>query len=170
MSIDHSQPDSLQLPGFRILRQSHRTRPEQIVGLGIFLLISLGFQLIGGLSTQFYDILPSRLYAALCLTYSLSLAFGMWTLWRCYSLRLLKLELSVFLGQFLFQMVWSLSFFALHEMLLALVALLLLWSNTLLSLLLFWKKEKLSGGLFLFPLLWIFYLVGLNMVICISKP
>jgi tryptophan-rich sensory protein len=170
MSIDQSQPDSFLLPGFRFLRQSHRTRPEQLVGLGIYLLICLGFELLGGLTTQFLPTIPNQAYSSLCTLYYLTLALSMWMLWRRYSLRVLKLELSVFLGQFLFQMIWSMSFFALHQMLLALVALLLLWSNTLLATLLFWKKERLASALLLFPLLWIFYLVGLNMVLCISNP
>ncbi len=140
---------------------SHRTLPEQCVGLGIFLLISLGFELLSGMMKPF-----SGLIIALCTAYFISLAFSMWTLWRRNSLRVLKLELSIFLSQFAFQVAWGFSFFFLQQMLLALAALLLLWCNTLLTSLLFWKKERLSGGFLLFPLLWIFYLVGLNMVIC----
>lgn len=162
--------EALSFWAFRFLKQSHRTRPEQAVGLGIYLLICLGFELIGGLTAPFYEALPHSLYSGLCTVYYLSLAFGMWAIWRRYSLRVLKLELSVFLGQFFFQMVWSASFFALHEMLLALAALLLLWINTLVTALLFWKKERLSGALFLFPLIWVFCLVCLNMAVCISKP
>jgi tryptophan-rich sensory protein len=94
----------------------------------------------------------------------------MWTLWRRYSLRTLKLELSVFIAQFAFQAVWSISHFFFHQTLLALVALLLLWCNILLATMLFWKKERLSGWLLLFPLAWIFYLVGVNMITCISNP
>lgn len=154
MTIDQSQTDSII---FSLGRSSHRTRPEQIVGLGIYLLICLGFQIISGLTTNFLGTL-----------YFLSLGFGMWTLWRRYSLRVIKLELSVFLAQFFFQIAWSVSFFAIEQSLLALVALLLLWFNTLLASLLFWKKERFSGLLFLFPLIWIFYLVGLNMVTCMS--
>lgn len=149
MSIDQSQREILSLP--RFLRPSHRTRPEQLVGLGIFLLISFGFQLA-------------------CYPCSFCLALSMWTLWRRYSLRVLKLELSAFLAQFLFQAAWAVSSFALHQTLLALVALLLLWCTTLLATLLFWKKEPIAGWLLVFPLLWIFYLVGSNMVICISYP
>ena len=155
MTIDHSQTDSLI---FSLGKSSHRTRPEQFVGLGIYLLISLGFEVISGLTTNFLGTL-----------YFLSLGLGMWALWRKHSLRILKLELSVFLAQFLFQIVWSISFFALEQSLLALVALLLLWFNTLLAALLFWKRERFSGLLFLFPLIWIFYLVGLNMVTCMSE-
>lgn len=154
MSIDQSKPDSLALSWSPLLKPSHRTGPEQIVGLGIYLLIFLGFEWVGGLPIQTYGL------------WAVSLALSMWTLWRRNSLRLLKLELSVFLSQFLFQSAWSFSFYFLEQMLLALVALLLLWCNTLLVLLLFWKKERLSGGLLLLPLIGIFYLVGLNMINC----
>src|SRR5579872_4965226 len=156
MTIDQSQTDSLT---FSLGRSSHRTRPEQLVGLGIYLLICLGFEVISGLTMNFLGTL-----------YFISLAVGMWALWRRYSLRVIKLELSVFLAQFLFQVAWSVSFFVLDQSLLALVALLLLWCNTLLATLLFWKRERISGLLYLFPLLWVFYLAGLNMVTCMSKP
>ena len=156
MTIDQSQPDSL---SFSLGKSSHRTRPEQIVGLGIYVLICLGFEVISGLTTNLLGTL-----------YFISLSFGMWALWRKYSLRVIKLELSVFSAQFLFQIAWSVSYFALEQSLLSLVALLLLWCNTLLATLLFWKRERISGLLFLFPLIWIFYLVGLNMLTCISNP
>jgi tryptophan-rich sensory protein len=156
MTIDQSQTDSLT---YALGRSSHRTRPEQLVGLGIYLLICLGIEVISGLTMNLLGTL-----------YFISLSFGMWALWRKYSLRVIKLELSVFLAQFVFQIVWSVAFFALEQSLLALVALLLLWCTTLLATLLFWKRERISGLLFLFPLIWIFYLVGLNMVTCMSKP
>jgi len=166
MSVDQSQQDSHSLTSVRFLRPSHRTRPEQLVGLGIYLILCLGFQLLGGWLAQF----SNPVYTLLCAAYFLSLGLSMWSLWRRNSLRVLKLELSLFLAQFLFQMLWCLSFFVLQQTLLALVAILLLWSLTLLAGLLFWKKERLSGALLLFPICWVFYLVGLNMVICISNP
>lgn len=156
MTIRESQSDSAKIS---IGRPSHRTGPEQIVGLGIYLSISLGFQLISGLSFQY-----------LATFYSIFIGFGMWALWRCYSLHVLKLELSVFLAQFLFQMVWSVSFFIFEQSLLVLVALLLLSCNTLLSTLLFWKKERLSGLIYLFPLFWVFYLAFMNMIKCMANP
>lgn len=159
MSIDRAQTDTDAYIAKGFLKPSHRTRPEQLVGLGIYLAVCIGFQLICRLDTTLIGTL-----------YSVSLGFSMWCLWRRYSLRVLKLELSLFLAQFLFQVTWSVSFFILHQTLLALVALLLLWSNTLVATLLFWKKENISGWLLLFPLLWIFYLGGVSMVTCILNP
>lgn len=159
MTIDQSPQRFL---SFFQTRASHRTKPEQWVGLGIYLILGLGFEVMSAFGQEFSFFLTTL--------YFLCISFSMWTLWRLHSLRVLKLELSLFLAQFLFQIVWSVSFYGLHERLLALFVLLLLWFNTLVAALLFWKKERLSGGLLFFPVLWIFYLVGLNMVKCISNP
>ncbi len=156
MTIHESQSESVPFP---VGRSSHRTRPEQLVGLGIYLLLSFGFEIVSGLTTQF-----------LATFYALFLALGMWALWRKFSLRVLKLELSVFLAQFLLQIGWSVSQFVLKQSLLGLVALLLLTCNTLLAALLFWKKERISGLLYGFPLIWVFYLAFSNMIACISNP
>lgn len=130
---------------------SHRTLPEQLVGLGIYLSLSLGLN-------------------ALPFLYALCLGLGIWLLWRKYSLRVLKLELSLFLAQFALQWAWSLSLSLLHEPLLALFALILLFCNTLVAMLLFWQKEKFAGILYALPLLWVSYLTFMNMMSCISNP
>ena len=143
MSIE-SQPDPF--TPFRFLRASHRTIPEQAFGLAIFFLLSVGL----GFVTHF------------AVPYSICLALSMWTLWRRYSLRILKLELSLFLAQFFFQTIWSLSFYTFREGLLSLAAILLLWCTTLVATFLYWRKERLSGGILIPVLVWGFYLVGLN--------
>lgn len=157
MSINQSQSEVALLARASLLKPSHRTRPEQCVGLGIFLLICLAFEALSATPLSPYGL------------WALSLTASIWTLWRRYSIRVLKLELAVFFAQFLFQVSWNCSFFYFHEMLLALVALLLLWCNTLLAAVLFWKKERISSLLLLFPLVWIFYLAGLNMMICLRS-
>ena len=159
MSIDQSHLDSHSLPLGRFLKRSHRTRPEQLVGLGIFLILTFGLEILSSLSSSVFGIF-----------YAITLALSMWTLWRSFSLRVLKIELSVFFAQFLLQTIWFFSFFVFEQVLLALVALLLLWCNTLLATMLFWKKERLSGILLLYPIVWIFFLVGVKMFTCMSNP
>lgn len=183
MSIDHSQPEVLFPARPCFFKPSHRTRPEQVVGLSMFLLVSLATEALLRWILSFtfpgpwflaLDQAPWAMKnwpaSSLWTGYHILLSLAMWTLWRRYSLRKLKLELSLFITQFALQTFWTLSFFLLQETLLALIALLLLLSNTLLSSLLFWKKERLSGQLLILPLVWIFYLMGINMVICISNP
>lgn len=166
MSINQSQPDSFSLSESRFFKPSHRTRPEQIVGLGIFLLISFAFELLNG--KLIYP--EESAFGSLWTVYFSTASLSIWALWRRHSLRTLKLEASIFASQFLFQLGWSLSFYLLHQNLLALVALLLLWSNHLMAALLYWKKERISGQIAIIPFLWIFNVMGLNMIICISNP
>ncbi|PIS02890.1 MAG: hypothetical protein COT85_02335 [Chlamydiae bacterium CG10_big_fil_rev_8_21_14_0_10_42_34] len=158
MTIDHYKSDSLVPYWGQIFKPSHRTRPEQLLGLGIYLSISLSIELLGGLTTHFLGII-----------YSISLGLSMWSLWRRYSLRVLKLELSLFLAQFIFQLTWCLSYFGANQMLFSLVTLILLWSNTLMAALLYWKKDRLASFCLLYPLILVFFLVGTNMVTCISN-
>jgi len=163
MSIDPSYREALL---FVRLNPSHRTIPEQFVGLGIYLFIALGAQLISHFSTPFHGPLPLLAYQMISSIYFVLLGASMWIIWRSHSLRVLKWEFSLFLAQFLFQIGWSVSFLIWHQTLLGFVALLLLGCNTLLTALLFWKKERLAGALLAFPLLWVFYLAGLNMTLC----
>lgn len=156
MSTDHSHLNSQGLLLGKVLKKSHRTKPEQLVGLGIYAILCFGLEALFSLSSNVFGIF-----------YAATFALSMWTLWRVYSLRVLKLELSVFLAQFAIQILWSLTH---DQIFLSLVMLLLLWCNTLLATMLFWKKEKLSGVLLLYPIVWIFYLVGLNMITCMSTP
>lgn len=151
------------IPLTRFLKPSHRSGPEQLVGLSIFLLFSTATMIFflskfTSWSTFFW------------VGYHLFLPLSMWTLWRRYSLRSLKLELSLYLAFTVFQVCWGLSLFLLQEALLALVALLLLWCTQLLAILLFWKKERFSGILLVPPFLWVFYIMALNMVACVSNP
>ncbi len=167
----------------RAARPSHRILSEQWVGFGIFLLICACFEWLNGwlIQLSLFDswfrsllqtpwTLTDRGYAAAWTVYYFILALSIWSLWRRYSLRVLKLEFSVFFAQLIFQLAWTTSFFILHETLVALAALVLLWCNNLLAALLFWKKERVSGQLLLIPFIWMFYVMGLNMVICISNP
>lgn len=183
MSIDHPQPESLSFASFWFLKPSHRTRPEQTVGFFIFLLISAGFELLNQwialstLNSDWFHLLKQAPWSLknwpetpFWAVYHFLLAFSMWTFWRRNFLRYLKLELSMFFFSFSLQLAWCLSFFVLHETLLALIGLILLLCSLILSSLLFWKKERISGQLLIPPLIWVFYVMGINMVICIANP
>lgn len=159
--MDRMQIESLHFP--RFLKPSHRTRPEQLVGLSIFLLFSATIMSFFLKGLPFLDLI---FWGA----YHLFLPLSVWTLWRRYSFKHLRVELSLYLAFIALQVFWSLSLFFLQEILLALVALLLLWCAQLLAILLYWKKERLSGILLIPPFLWVFYIMALNMVTCVSKP
>lgn len=189
MTIDHSpQQDLAPYPWSRFLRPSHRTRPEQWVGFGILLCLSLGFDWINGwiahlafqngatvawmqnLAQNTPGTLSQKVFGASWTLYYLILTLSAWVLWRRFSLRVLKLEFSVFFAQFLFQTAWTVSLLLLQETRVALFFSVILWFNHLASTLLFWKKEPLAGQLLLLPFLWVFYAMGLNMFVCIANP
>lgn len=180
MTIDQSQPKTL---SFFWLKPSHRTGPEQVMGAVIFFLFSLIFQWLfswfihTACQTEWVHQTFSSHWAlslatsrALWTVNHMLIAFAMWNLWRRNSLTILKLELAVFFAQFFLQTGWSLSLFFLQEVLLALLALVFICSNMMLSALLFWKKERFSGQILIPSCLWIFYMMGVNMAICLSHP
>ncbi|HEX2583317.1 MAG TPA: TspO/MBR family protein [Chlamydiales bacterium] len=172
---------NLSPPSRPFLNSSRRTLAEQTVGLGIIALGSFlfavlemtffreGSQWVASLNIPFWKFSDSYTFLALTAVHS-SLALSFWILWRSFSLRVLKLELSLFLSMFVLESIWGLSLFKGHETLPALFTLLLWMSTEVLLAVLFWKKEKIAGMLFFFPLLWIFYLISTNMVLCIANP
>ena len=162
-------------------KTSHRTLAEQCVGFGIiasasflfaFLLMTFfteGALWLATLINPFWTLSNTYAYFVLVLVHA-SLTFSFWILWRSFSLRKLKLELSLFLSAFILESIWGLSLFKGHETLLALFALLLWMSAQVILTALFWKKEKAAGILLFLPLLWTFYLISTNMALCIANP
>lgn len=183
MISDLSPPSLFPFLRFWPCKKSHRTLPEQLIGLSIFLLVSLGFSFLnawvvakteGGMWYQnlvqppwAFDAWP-KTWLWGC--YHAVLAGAIWTLWRSRSLRTLKPETALFASGLILESISALSFFGVHETLVSLIFALLLFCNTLLSALLFWKKEPLSGQLMLLAFFWIFYYMGINMAICILNP
>src|SRR3989344_6279821 len=166
---------------YRPWKASHRSLSEQLAGFGIIGLSCLAFAFLGGylfqLREQWYLALhhapwsiPVSWHSPLETLVHLSLTLSFWTLWRRHSLRTLKLELSLFLGLFLLESTWTLSLFGIQQTLLAIIALLLWMVDAMALSALCWKKEKTAGQLLLPVLLWLFYLVSVNMVLCIANP
>ena len=178
MSIEHTASAS----GIW-LKPSYRTLSEQAVGLAIFMALSFALFLFNqwmisfSVSSGWYNALNQAPWVIqgwpetpLWIGYHVLMPLSIWTLWRRFSFFTLKLELSIFLTQLLFQALWSLSFFFFQETLLALSALLLLCFNTLLCILLFRKREKAARILLIPSFIWVFYLMGINMTICVFNP
>ncbi|MDE3046038.1 MAG: tryptophan-rich sensory protein [Verrucomicrobiota bacterium] len=162
-------------------KASHRPLSEQIVGFGIIAFSCLAIAFLGGYLFQLRSdwflalrhapwSIPTSWYSVLTNLTQGFLALSFWTLWRRHSLRTLKLELSLFLGLFFLKSIWMLSLFGVQQTLVGLIILLLCMFDTLALTALFWKKEKFAGQLLLPVLLWLFYLVSINMVLCIANP
>lgn len=165
------------------LKPTYRTRPEQAVGLAIFLTVSFALFWLNrwiisfSIDTTWYKTLIQAPWVIqnwpstpLWTGYHILMPLSVWILWRRFSFFTLKLELSVFLTQCIFQGLWCLCFFFFQETLLALSALLFLCFNTLLCVLLFHKKERVARILLIPSFLWVFYVMGINMAICLFNP
>lgn len=163
------------------LRATFRSRSEQGLGLLLLLLLSLSMYQIHNLLIQFSwlslwnrHILPSSwalaepAYPYCRFLYFTLNALAAWSVWRRFSLKEIAVEFSVFSIQFVWHLAACLCFYVWQKPLFSLFFLLLLWVNLLLTALLFGKREAFAGQLLLFSLLWIFYLVGLNMMICLA--
>ncbi|OGN65270.1 MAG: hypothetical protein A3E80_00115 [Chlamydiae bacterium RIFCSPHIGHO2_12_FULL_49_9] len=149
----------------RLLKPSNRSAAEQITGLLIF---SMSFFLLEIFNRTVVK--EPLLQETAWTLYYLLISTAMWILWRRFSLRVIKLEFSGFLLALILQIIWGVDCFGFKETLPTLFALTLLWCNNLVATVLFWKKEKLSGALFLLPFLWSLYVMGENMIKCISNP
>lgn len=176
MLVDHQKSSPLLW-----FKPSSRTWPEQAVGAALFLLISLAFEWltswlirngseVGSGVFGSHWIFKTALSAPLWILYQCLSAFAMWNLWRRYSLHFLKLEFALFLFQLVLQAGWAVAFFIYHESLLALITLLFLCTSTILAALLYWKRERFSGQALIPSFFWIFYVMGVNMAICIVNP
>lgn len=183
MFSDFSTEGQTQHFKFWPCKKSFRTLPEQVIGFSIFLLVSLGAGLIniwmmkGITDSPWYQNLIQAPWAIDSWTqssiwwgYHLAMATSIGLLWRAHSLKTLKLETGLFLASLILESIGLLSFFFIHETLISLIFFLLLFCSILLAVLLFWKKEPLSSQIMIAPFFWIFYIVGINMAICILNP
>lgn len=167
-------------PAVRVTSSNRRSFPEQIVGLGIITLCSFFFAVLSilffGQESEWYTALHRPAWSIGSSWSSIFfssvhaiLALSFWIIWRRHSLRTLKLELSIFLAGFFLEALWSASLYRIHQLLPSLIALLLWMCGAIVLSALFWKKDKLSGKILLFPLLWILYLISINMMLCIAN-
>jgi len=158
-------------------KASHRTLPEQGVGLFIYLIVSFGLEIFdrwfGTLTVSLSQIpwaLPTWPQSPLWAFYHILLPFSMWLLWRKASLHTLKLELVCFLSPLLLEAASFTSLLALQLPLLSLIFFLLLFCNLLLFLLLVRKKDRLAGLVLFPPLGWLAYMITVNMALCTGAP
>lgn len=151
----------------------HRTGPEKWVGGAIFLFISFAFFFFNGWVIANEPLLsgplPSWLVLSCWIAYHAILPTAVWIFWRYRSLLTLKLELSVFFIQLILPSTWFVCFYYLMEPLLSFYVSVFWASSTILGILLFYKKRTLSGILLIPAFVWVVYLMGLNMTLCIHK-
>jgi benzodiazapine receptor len=85
-----------------------------------------------------------------------------WLVWRIDGFRAARTGLSLFLIQLAFNALWTWLFFGLHLGGAAFADIVLLWVLIAATLVLFWRKRPLAGGLLVPYLLWVSFALVLN--------
>jgi translocator protein len=149
-------------------------RIRDALGLAIIIAICLGVSAIGGAITAtsvgtWYQTLqkppfnpPDWVFAPVWITLYLLMATAAWRVWRQPGTVLRKTSLLVFGVQLGMNLAWSLLFFGLQRIDLALVEIVLLLLVIAVNTRLFWRQDRLSGILFIPYLLWVSYATALN--------
>src|SRR5215469_14210170 len=88
------------------------------------------------------------------------MAVAAWRVWRVVGAK--SLEMGIYAVQLVFNFAWSAIFFAMHQVGLALADIGLLLLLILVTTILFWRRDRVAGLLFLPYLLWTIFAAVLN--------
>jgi tryptophan-rich sensory protein len=98
------------------------------------------------------------------LLYSM-MAIAAWLVWRRTGLAGAKLPLGLFAVQLVLNTLWSILFFGLRSPGGAMIEIVLLWAAILATLIAFWRRSRLAGGLLVPYLAWVSFAAVLNAAI-----
>jgi len=109
---------------------------------------------------------PSWLFAPVWTTLYVLIAIAAYLVWkhRSNSLRY-KITRNIYLLQLLLNFLWSIIFFGMHQILGALIVIMLLWVSILFNFVWFNKYSKVAGVLFIPYFLWVSFAAFLNLYI-----
>ncbi|MES2292867.1 MAG: TspO/MBR family protein [Pseudomonadota bacterium] len=103
---------------------------------------------------------PNWLFAPVWTTLYVVMAVAAWRVWRIAGTK--SPEMAAYVLQLIFNFAWSAIFFAAHQIGLALVEIGLLLALILATTILFWRRDRLAGLLFLPYLAWTVFAAFLN--------
>jgi translocator protein len=106
---------------------------------------------------------PNWVFAPVWTTLYVLMGVAAWRVWRLTGLN--SPELTLWMSQLTLNFFWSAIFFSLHLILLALVEMALLWLLILITMILFWRRDRIAGLLFLPYLAWVSFAFALNFAI-----
>ena len=112
---------------------------------------------------------PSWVFGPVWSALYLMMAIAAWLVWRGHGFKAAMVPLALFAAQLLFNVLWSILFFGMHRVGLALADILLLWAAILTTLFSFWRVSPWAGALMLPYLLWVSYATALNYSIWMSN-
>lgn len=149
------------------------TTRQQTIGLIVWLIISFAVSAIGAWASiqaqSFYVELsqpnwapPGWVFGPVWMVLYAMMAVAAWLVWRRGGFKTCQKSLSLFLFQLILNGLWSWLFFAWHLGAWSWVNIVLLWLAIAVTLVAFWRVEKLAGLLLLPYLLWVGFATALN--------
>ncbi len=130
-----------------------------------FLLLTLGVGALGNIAVEpaiptWYAGLnkpdfnpPSWVFAPVWTTLYILMGVAGWRVWRITGLK--SVEMAFFLVQLALNCAWSFIFFGAQQLGAALVEIVVMWLAILATLVLFWRRDRLAGLLFVPYLAWV---------------
>jgi tryptophan-rich sensory protein len=106
---------------------------------------------------------PNWVFAPVWTTLYVLMGIAAWRVWRVTGLN--SPEMFAWGLQLTLNFFWSAIFFAAHLILAALVEMALLWLMILVTMILFWRKDRIAGLLFVPYLAWVSFAFALNFAI-----
>ncbi len=103
---------------------------------------------------------PNWVFAPVWTTLYVLMAIAAWRVWRIAGTK--SPEMAAYVLQLIFNFAWSAIFFAGHQIGLALIELCVLLALILTTTILFWRRDRLAGWLFLPYLAWTSFATALN--------
>lgn len=151
----------------------------RVVGLAVFLLLSLAAGALGGLWTApatqpggWYSQIekpswtpPSWLFGPVWTALYVAMGVAAWLVWRRGGWEANRGALTLFFVQLVLNAAWSGLFFGLESPGLAMAEIVLLWMFILATLLAFWRVSRVAGLLLVPYLLWVTFASALNFAV-----
>lgn len=151
------------------LKSSH-----DVLGLIGFIVLCLVISGLGGAITatsvdSWYQALrkptfnpPDWVFAPVWTTLYILMGVAAWRVWRLRPFKTNGKALSVFAGQLGLNLAWSVLFFGLQRIDLALVEIVILLFTIIANAIMFWRIDRLAGALFVPYVAWVTYATALN--------
>lgn len=157
------------------------TRNNQLVGLALWIGLSIVAALLGGMASmnagEFYMQLhrpswapPGWLFGPVWSLLYLMMAFSAWLVWREVGFKHGCLPLTLYLLQLAFNIAWSWLFFVLQSGLCAFFDVVVLCGMLLATLIAFWRVHALAGLLLLPYLAWVSFATALTFAVWQLNP
>ena len=153
---------------------SSRSRIADLLGLLFFLALCLAVSALGGAVTAtsvgtWYRTLqkpwfnpPDAVFAPVWTLLFIAMAVAAWRIWHHYGSAAARGPLLAFLIQLALNLLWSILFFGARAPAAALVEIALLLAAVAVTLVLFWRRDRLAGLLFVPYLAWVAFASLLN--------